>query len=153
MAFLQWFDVLVFEWSGVNFFVMLLMRKTFRDVRLLLRLVRFLDSGRFLVRKLFVVRLFVMLRSARPGLAGKQFDGSTVGRRQRSGGVLRRIVRMAVIVVLQVFKDITDVEECIAIEADVHESRLHAGEDAGDFSFVDAADEGEFFFALDVNFD
>ena len=57
------------------------------------------------------------------------------------------------LVVLEVFKNVADVEECVAIQADVHESRLHAGEDACDFSFIDAADESEFFFPLDVNFD
>jgi hypothetical protein len=62
-------------------------------------------------------------------------------------------MRLTVIVVLEIFENVADVEESIAIEADVNESRLHAREDAGDFAFVDAADEGELFFALDVNFD
>ena len=62
-------------------------------------------------------------------------------------------VRVPVIVVLEIFENIADVKESIAIEADVDESGLHAGEDAGDSAFVDAADEGELFFALDVNFD
>jgi len=62
-------------------------------------------------------------------------------------------VRVPVIVVFEVFENVADVQEGVAIKANVHESGLHAGEDAGDFSFVDAADEGEFFFALDVNFD
>jgi len=66
---------------------------------------------------------------------------------------LRLLVRMHRVVVFEVFEDVTDVQECIAIETNVHESRLHAGKDAGDFSFVDAADQRELFFALDVNFD
>jgi len=66
---------------------------------------------------------------------------------------LRLLVRMPVIVVLEVFENVADVQESVAVEADVHESGLHSGEDAGDFSFIDAADESEFFFALDVNFD
>lgn len=57
------------------------------------------------------------------------------------------------LVVLEVFKNVADVEKRIAIQTDVHESGLHSGEDACDFSFIDAADEGEFFFPLDVNFD
>jgi hypothetical protein len=62
-------------------------------------------------------------------------------------------VRIAVVVVFKIFEDVADVQEGIAIEADVHESGLHTREDAGDSAFVDAADEGELFFALDVNFD
>jgi hypothetical protein len=92
--------------------------------------------------------------SASERFTGKQFDG--VGRRRRRKGWRcgRGVgVRVAVIVVFEIFEDIADVEEGIAIEADIHERRLHAGEDAGDFAFVDAADEGELFFALDVNFD
>jgi hypothetical protein len=60
---------------------------------------------------------------------------------------------MPVLVVLQVFENIANVEEGIAIETDVHESRLHPGKDAGDFSLVDTADQREFFFAFDVDFD
>ena len=60
---------------------------------------------------------------------------------------------VAVIVVFEIFKHVADVEKCIAIEADIHERRLHAGEDASDSTFVNAANEGEFFFALEVTFD
>jgi len=60
---------------------------------------------------------------------------------------------MPVIVILEIFENVADVKEGIAIEADIDESGLHTGEDAGDFAFVNAADEGELFFALDVNFD
>jgi hypothetical protein len=67
--------------------------------------------------------------------------------------VVTVIVAVAMIVVLEVFENITDIKEGIAIQADIHESRLHAGKDAGDFSFVDAADESEFLLAFDVNFD
>ena len=59
---------------------------------------------------------------------------------------------VAVIVILEIFENVGDVQESIAIEADVNESGLHTGEDAGDAAFVDAADEGEFLFALDINF-
>ena len=85
--------------------------------------------------------------------AGKQLDDIRSGRRKRRRRRGCIGVRMAVIVVFQIFKNVADVEERIAIEADVNESGLHAGEDAGDSAFVDAADEGELFFALDVNFD
>jgi hypothetical protein len=60
---------------------------------------------------------------------------------------------MAVVIVFKIFKDVADVEESIAVEADINESGLHAGEDAGDSAFIYTADEGELFFALDVNFD
>ena len=73
------------------------------------------------------------------------------GERGRSRRLIR--VRMPVIVVLEIFENVADVKEGIAIEADVNESGLHAGEDAGDFAFVNATDESELFFTLDVNFD
>jgi len=101
------------------------------------------------------VIFFMLVRGSRVAerFAGKQFDDVGRGRRKRrrSCGCVR--VRMAVIIVFQIFEHVADVEECIAIEADVNESGLHAGEDAGDSAFVDAANEGELFFALDVNFD
>jgi hypothetical protein len=34
--------------------------------------------------------------------------------------------RVAVIIIFEVFKDVTDVQESVAIQADVDESRLHA---------------------------
>jgi hypothetical protein len=85
--------------------------------------------------------------------AGKHFNN--IGRHRRiSGGSGGGIgMGVAVIVVFEIFEDIADVKESIAIEADVNERRLHAGEDAGNSAFIDAADEGELFFALDVNFD
>ncbi len=59
---------------------------------------------------------------------------------------------MPVIVILEIFENVADVEEGIAIEADIDESGLHAGEDASDFAFVDAADEGELFFRARCKF-
>lgn len=104
----------------------------------------------------FVGVLFFMLvrgRGVAQRFTGKQFDnvGRRGRKRRRSGRCVG--VRVAVIVVFQIFENVADVEERIAIEADVNESGLHAGEDAGDSAFVDAANEGELFFALDVNFD
>jgi hypothetical protein len=63
------------------------------------------------------------------------------------------IVAVTVIIVIQIFENITDIEEGVAVETDIHESGLHTRKDASDFAFIDAADEGELFFALDVNFD
>ncbi len=64
----------------------------------------------------------------------------------------RGFVAVTVIVIFEIFKNITDVQEGVAVQADIDECRLHAGKNAGDSAFVDAADEGEFFFALDINF-
>jgi hypothetical protein len=90
--------------------------------------------------------------------ARQDFDGrSRFTADLRSGCVtvaaVAGIVSVAMLVVVQIFKNITDIEEGVAVEANVHESRLHTGKDAGDFTFIDAADEGEFLFALDVNLD
>jgi len=63
------------------------------------------------------------------------------------------LIVVTVIVTFEILKNVADVEESIAVQADVHESRLHARQNACDSSFVDAADEGEFLFALDVDFD
>jgi hypothetical protein len=67
--------------------------------------------------------------------------------------VLVTMIIVTVIIAFEIFEDVTNVEECVAVQADVHKSGLHARKNASDFSFVNAADEGEFFFALDVDFD
>jgi hypothetical protein len=69
------------------------------------------------------------------------------------GGHRRLLVPVSVIVVLEIFENVADVQEGIAVQADVHECRLHAGKNASDSAFVDAADQRELFFALDVDFD
>jgi hypothetical protein len=94
----------------------------------------------------------MVLRSAAQGFAGKKLDGIHRNGRDGRGGNVSSIVTMAVIVIFEIFENVADVKEGVAIEADIDESRLHAREDASYFSFVDAADEGELFFALDVNF-
>src|SRR6202022_302383 len=71
------------------------------------------------------------------------------GRPRRQGEVL--LMPLAVIVVLEIFENIADVQEGVAVQANVYEGRLHAWKDAGDFAFVDAADKREFLFALDIN--
>jgi len=86
----------------------------------------------------------------RQGFPGQQLDGSRTrlthwGRRRHFS------VTMAVFVVLEVFENVADVQESVAIQADVDESRLHAGEYPRHFSFVDASDERELFFTLNVN--
>ena len=119
-------------------------------VQLLVGLVR----GFLAVSFVGVFAFVPMRRGAAERFAGKQLDsaGGHGRERRRSGGRLIG-VRVTVIVVFEIFEDIADVKEGVAIEADVNERGLHAGEDAGNSAFVDAADEGELFFALDVNFD
>jgi hypothetical protein len=107
----------------------------------------------FFLMELFLLRLFLVISGAGQRFAGEKFDLGVRGRRQRRRQPLRLLVRMPMIVIFQVFEDVADVEESVAIEPNVHEGRLHTGKDAGNFAFVDAADEREFFFALDVNFD
>src|ERR1700741_1697746 len=86
----------------------------------------------------------------RQGFPGQQLDGGRT--RLTHGGRRRRFsVTMAVFVVLEVFENVADVQESVAIQADVDESRLHAGEYPRYFSFVDASDERELFFTLNVN--
>src|SRR6266436_3214202 len=98
-------------------------------------------------------RLFVTLAGTRQSLARKHVNRSANRGRQRGRGGQGLLVRMAVIVVLEIFENVTDIEEGVAVKTDVHEGRLHSGKDASDFSFVDAADQREFFLALDVDFD
>jgi hypothetical protein len=90
------------------------------------------------------------------GFAGQQFDDVRcnlyIGNRARRRGRGDRLVGVVMIVVFEILEDVADIQEGVAIEADVDESRLHARKDASDFAFVDAANEGELFFALDVNF-
>lgn len=62
-------------------------------------------------------------------------------------------MRLDMVVVFEIFENVTDVQKRVAVQADVHESGLHAWKDASDSSFVDTADERKFLFALDVNFD
>jgi hypothetical protein len=81
---------------------------------------------------------------------GRGYMRSPIG--MVGGTVWGMLVRMVVIVIFEIFENVADVQEGVAIKADVDESRLHTGKDASDFPFIDAADESELFFALDVNF-
>jgi hypothetical protein len=86
--------------------------------------------------------------NAGESFARKRFDVSVaVGRSRWS-----MLVAVAMIVVFEIFENVADVKERVAIKTDVNESGLHAGKDAGNFAFVDTANEGEFLFALDVDF-
>jgi hypothetical protein len=48
--------------------------------------------------------------------------------------------RSNVIVFLEMFQKIADVQEGVAIEADIHEGRLHAGKNPGNSAFVKTSD-------------
>jgi hypothetical protein len=60
---------------------------------------------------------------------------------------------IVIIVILVVFIEVGDdvgyVEETVALESDVDERRLHAGEDFRDPAFVNIADDTAVLFALD----
>jgi hypothetical protein len=87
------------------------------------------------------------------GFAGQALDGGAAAVAVSGRLLAGLFVAMAVIVIFQIFKNVADVQESVAIEADVNEGRLHAWEDSSNFSFVDASDEREFLFPLDVDFD
>src|SRR5712664_2112319 len=112
-------------------------------VRFVVRAMPFMHVMSFFTWGRLLQRLIVEPRGVGQRLTGQDFHRGTDRRGQRRGGALRLLVRMHWVVVFEVFKYVTDVQEWTAIETDVHESRLHAGKDAGDFSFVDAADECE----------
>ncbi|HEU5478242.1 MAG TPA: hypothetical protein VFU90_00340 [Candidatus Tumulicola sp.] len=135
-------------------------------VVLMLVVVRFVDLAGVMFFAVLVVRsfnvsfmlvmLFALVRFGGAALAdclARQNFG-----RYRRGSLGRAVavriaVAMAVIVILKIFENVADVEEGVAVESDIDEGGLHAGEDAGDAAFVDATDQRELFFALDINFD
>jgi hypothetical protein len=63
----------------------------------------------------------------------------------RAGGKLVDLVG-----VLQ-FHKIRNIEEGVAFQAYIHESRLHAWENTGYAAFIDGSGQGVFVFALEVN--
>lgn len=104
-------------------------------------------AGRFgnLVRRAFAVRVrSIFAGNASERLARQKLNcGLAEFRRRRYSrtvGVLFAVTVMTVIVIFKIFENVRDVEESIAIEANVNERRLHAGEDASNAALVDAAD-------------
>jgi hypothetical protein len=76
-------------------------------------------------------RCFIFCRGHRrvmrmtDGFSGKRLDvrAAAIGR----GCHGRGFVRVAVIVVFEIFKNVADVQEGVAVQTDIHECRLHAG--------------------------
>jgi hypothetical protein len=84
----------------------------------------------------------------RRSLDGRVVDHPTVygGGRKHLAARLRHLLEFGldrsgnVVVVLEVFQEIADVQEGVAIEANIHKGRLHTGEDSCDAAFVEASD-------------
>jgi hypothetical protein len=134
--------------SGCSFFA-------FAEFRGAILVLRGLIGRRVIGVRLVEMRVVVTAGRCE-GFTGQQFDAG--GRASASDGGARRVSRgmgviVTMIVVFEVFEDIADVEKGVAIQADVDESRLHAWENASNLAFVDAADERELFFTLNVDFD
>jgi hypothetical protein len=87
--------------------------------------------------------------------AGKRlaWESLNQGSRRGNGRRWRVTLTVVVIVVFKILEDVADVKESVAVQSDIHERRLHARENASNPSLVNAADQREFFFALDVDFD
>jgi len=145
--------VLIFRRSRLHYVVMFLEMLVLRGGRFIVGNALFLHRMGFVLVELLMVRMFVMLSGAGQRLTRKHFDWRIIRGGQRRRRSLRVLVRLPMIVVFEVFENVADIEKGVAVETNVHEGGLHAGEDAGDSSFVDAADEREFFFPLDVDFD
>ena len=67
------------------------------------------------------------------------------GRRIHFAACRRRPVDLGldgsnVVVLLKMFQEIADVQEGVAIEADIHEGRLHTRKNSGDAAFVETSD-------------
>ena len=62
------------------------------------------------------------------------------------------IVIVVLLVLVEVGDDVRHVEEAVALEADVDERRLHAGQDFRDPALVDVADDAAILLALDEQF-
>lgn len=112
------------------------------------------------VRGLVVADIFLRLAFALAFRArfrlSRGFRGCFRPLRQRGGRRLRRRkgrFRMGArgFVLFQVFEYVADVQEGVAVQADVHEGRLHAREHAGDPALVNASNQRELFLAFDVN--
>jgi hypothetical protein len=111
----------------------------------------------FMLVMLMIAVMFVGVMRLWSAALANGFTGQNFGSDRRGtlcrGVTVRIAMPMAVIVILEIFENVADVQKCVAVEADIDEGGLHTGEDASDAAFVDATDQRELFFALDINFD
>ena len=126
LAFVTGFGMLFLYRSGGSYVVLIFDMVAFTRVHFFVRSVMLFGVMRFVLMEFFVMCFFVVLAGARQRFTWKQFDGSNIRGRLRWRRRVRVLVWLAVIVVLEVFENVADVEECVAVEADVHESGLHA---------------------------
>src|SRR5690242_5665794 len=94
-----------------------------------------------------------LLLSRRGVRASQIFSGKQFDRLRGAAVAVSLLPAMAVIVVFKILEDVADVQKGVPIEADIDERRLHPGKDPRHSAFVDASDQRELFFALDVDFD
>jgi hypothetical protein len=99
----------------------------------------------------YVIVRWSLVRAAVRFSGNNYNDRGTAAVFRGNGG--RLLVPVSVVVILEIFENVADVQEGIAIQADIDECRLHTGKNASDSAFVDAADQRELFFALDIDFD
>ena len=76
--------------------------------------------------------------------------GSAAG---SAGFVVVFVARLEALELLDGVDDFSDVEERVALEADVDERRLHPGQDLRDPALVDVADDAALILALDEDLD
>src|SRR5262249_5004679 len=142
--------------SEIVVLVLIVMFVMMFDGVMLLAMLIMMRFGMSFVMLVLIVMLFALVGFGSATLtdrfAGQNFrsDGSGCWRRAVA---VRIAVAMAVIVVFEIFEDVADVQEGVTVEADIDEGGLHTGEDASNAALVDATDQRELFFALDINFD
>jgi hypothetical protein len=153
LALVRGFRVRFVGRGRLGILVMLFYVTAFGGVGLVLRATPFFLVMIFFSMKGLLQRLIVKPCGVGQRLTRQDFHWRRASRRQRRGRVLLLLVGVHWIIVFQIFENVADIQERVAVETDVDESGLHTGKDAGDFSFVDAADQCELFFALDVDFD
>jgi hypothetical protein len=127
LAFFYCLGVLVFHGRGLNRVVMFLKMFAFSGVRFIVGSMLLIPRVSFVLMELFVVHFLVAIRGAGQGFTGKHFDRGTIRGGQRGNGCWRLLVRVPRIVVLEVFENVADVQEGVAVQTNVHEGGLHAG--------------------------
>jgi hypothetical protein len=90
-------------------------------------------------------------------VASRFLRGAVIASRFSRGAVIARFADGALITcylvkVVMFFEEIGHVEKRVALQTDIHECRLHSGENARDASFMNAAGERIFVGALEINF-